>query len=437
MLKIDRRAAFCLILLLPAISFAQQILRRSETRNPEFVPERVLLNISGDPAHSQTVTWRTETFESSAKAQMAVATPNPDFENTAETVAATAVVHQVKPGKAVGAYSVHFTGLKPDTRYCYRVGDGANWSEWFEFRTAEDHPGNFRFIYLGDAQNSIRSLWSRAVRAAYANAPDARFIVHAGDLVAEGYDDDLWGEWFDAQGFIAASIPSMPVPGNHDLHHAPGVKEILDTPPVWRSQFSLPHNGPEGIPELDQHSYYVDYEGVRLVSIDANAYANEDFAPSEKKRIADGQAAWLENVLQNNPNRWTIVVQHQPVFAISKERDYEDMRKILLPIYDKYHVDLVLQGHDHAYARSHPLLTGKPVASGQRGTIYAISVSGPKMYEATDTSLSLMEKEFHDTQMFQVIEVSPKRLTYRAYDIEGKPMDDFELEKPSAEIAHR
>ncbi len=429
--NIHRHAAFCLICLclLPALA-AQQILRKSEIRNPAFVPERVLLNISSDPAHNQIVTWRTGTFESSAQAQIALATSHPDFENAAATVAATSIALEVTKGKTVGEYAAHFTGLKPDTRYCYRVGDGANWSEWFDFRTAADHLEPFKFIYLGDAQNSIRSLWSRAVRAAYAKAPDARFIAHAGDLVAEGYDDGLWGEWFEAQGFIAASIPSFPVPGNHDLHRGSGIKEVLDTAPIWRAQFSLPHNGPAGIPELDQHSYYVDYEGVRLIAVDVNVYANTDFNPSERQRIATAETAWLEKVLHDNPNRWTIVVQHQPIFAISKERDYEEMRRVLLPLYDKYHVDLVLQGHDHAYARTRPLIDGKPAGPNRRGTIYTISVSGPKMYEATDESLSLMVKEIRNTQMFQVIEVNANQLKYQAFDIEGHLLDDFKLDKP-------
>ena len=80
----------------------------------------------------------------------------------------------------------------------------------------------FRFLYLGDEQNSLKSLCSRSFRRAYAAAPDAWFLVHAGDLVQEGFDDHLWGEWSEALGFISASVPSIPVPGNHDLHRPKG-----------------------------------------------------------------------------------------------------------------------------------------------------------------------------------------------------------------------
>ena len=80
----------------------------------------------------------------------------------------------------------------------------------------------FRFLYLGDEQNSLKSLCSRSFRRAYAAAADGWFLVHAGDLVQDGFDDHLWGEWSEALGFISTSVPGIPVPGNHDLHRPKG-----------------------------------------------------------------------------------------------------------------------------------------------------------------------------------------------------------------------
>ncbi|MFM8215573.1 MAG: fibronectin type III domain-containing protein, partial [Pirellula sp.] len=48
--------------------------------------------------------------------------------------------------------------LQPATKYAYRVGDGVNWSEWFQFRTASTQPEPFSFVYFGDAQNDLRTL---------------------------------------------------------------------------------------------------------------------------------------------------------------------------------------------------------------------------------------------------------------------------------------
>ncbi len=335
-------------------------------------------------------------------------------------------------GKTAGEYAAQFDGLTPNTRYSYRVGDGTTWGEWNSFRTASNKPEAFRFLYLGDEQNSIKSLWSRAVRAAYRKAPDAQFIVHAGDLLEEGYDDRLWGEWCEAMGFISAVMPSFATPGNHDLHRTPGgigSREVLSVSPLWRHHFALPMNGPKGVDELNEQSYFIDYQGVRFISLDVNVYSNEAFAESAKARVGKMQLTWLEDLLKDNPNRWTIVVQHQPMYPIAKGRDYVEMRDALLPLYDKYHVDLVLQGHDHTYARTHKLAGGKVVSPSQSGTIYAISVSGPKMYEIEDKFIPLRAKTLAHTQAFQVIEVDGDKLIYDAYAIEGEQIDHFQLVK--------
>lgn len=404
------------------------------TSPPGSIPGRIILTWSGDPAHTQAVTWRTETPANSPQAQIAKFTGAPDVEKQAATVPATSQLDDLGGGRRASHYAASFQNLEPKTKYCYRVGDGQAWSEWNVFRTAATTPEPFRFLYIGDAQNSIKSMWSRSIRAAYATVPDARFIVHAGDLVEDGYNDAQWGEWSDALGFISAMVPSLPVPGNHDLHRAPGApdsKKVFAASPLWSRHFALPQNGPD-IDEMRSQSYYMDYQGVRFVAIDVNVFANADFEASAKQRVWDKQLEWLNGVLSKNPNRWTIVIQHQPIYDVAKGREYDDMRKALAPLYEKYHVDLVLQGHDHAYARSHKVAKGKVVDPSAPGVIYAISVSGPKSYELEDTHGNLMAAMIGQTQFFQSIEVSPNRLLFRAYSIDGVLKDSFELQKPGA-----
>lgn len=390
------------------------------------VPSRIMLTWSGDPTTTQSVTWQTATALSTPQAQVAKSSPHPDFADKATTVAGT-VSSKAEPGR----YVVKLTGLDPATHYLYRVGDGKTWSEWNAFRTASTKPEPFRFIYVGDAQNNIKSMWSRTMRAAYATAPDARFIAHAGDLVAEGYDERLWGEWSDALGFISATVPSLPAPGNHDLHRAPGspdAKSTLSVSPIWNMLFSLPDNGPDA-PELKGQSYFMDYQGVRFVVLDVNVFANEAFDAPAKQRVWDAQLNWLNKILANNPNHWTIVVQHQPLYAMAKGRDYQEMRAVLAPLYEKYGVDLVLQGHDHHYSRTHKIAQGRIVDASAPGVIYTISVSGPKMYEVQEPNRKLMANVVEQTQCFQVIEVSPAELKYAAYSADGAIADRFELRK--------
>ena len=95
----------------------------------------------------------------------------------------------------------------------------------FNLGTAHETNEPFSFLYVGDAQNYILELWSRLIRESYKKAPDAKFIIHAGDLVDEAHNESEWHEWFMAGGWIHISLPSLAVPGNHE--YRPFVEKIL------------------------------------------------------------------------------------------------------------------------------------------------------------------------------------------------------------------
>jgi acid phosphatase type 7 len=88
------------------------------------------------------------------------------------------------------------------------------------------------------------------------------------------------------------------------------------------------------------------------------------------------------------------------------------MRNILEPLYERYHVDLVLQGHDHLYDRTHKIFQGKRVPNSKPGTVYAISVSGPKRYAVTPRFASLMSQKKSHTQGYQVISIEKDLLSF-------------------------
>jgi predicted phosphodiesterase len=286
------------------------------------------------------------------------------------------------------------------------VGNGDNWSEWFQFHTANDHPQPFSFIYFGDAQINIRSFWSRAIRSAILESPRARFMIHAGDLVNHGDSDDEWQEWFDAAGWLFAMVPSMPATGNHEYHNEKTSAKRLS--PYWRPQFMLPENG---IVELKETVYYIDYQGVRIVVLNSN------------KKL-EKQARWLENILARNPNQWTVIVFHHPVLATYYIGNDKKLETIWKPIFEKYNVDLILQGHEHIYARGFGQESNTKQAVGP---LYITSVSGPKMYEIKNRRW--MDRVGENMQLFQVISVSRNVLHYRAITVTGELYDAFNLLK--------
>jgi len=414
--------ALALCLPLPATA-ADAPAQQQEPLAPATVrPERVILNLTADPATEMAVTWRSAPGLA-GQVQYAKATNSPDFVKTpltveAKTDDATLPVRE-DPAFRAAYHAAVLTGLEPDTVYAYRVGDGAHWSEWFQFRTAAREAKPFRFIYMGDMQNQILSEASRTLRMAFRQAGDAAFTIHAGDLINRHDSDAEWGEWFAAGGFLYAQTPQMPTPGNHEYVRDEAARAGSSINGQWRRQFTLPENGPADVPASRETSWYTDYQGLRLISIDSMQVDRDGAA---RKAIVK----WLDGLLVNNPNRWTVLFLHFPLFSSEPERDNPKVRAALKPLIDKYHVDLVLQGHDHGYARG---AVGKDGPSAdEAGTTYAVSVAGPKMYEVG--TLPWARKSASRTQAYQVIDVGPSALTYRAYTATGEPLDAVTLHKP-------
>jgi 3',5'-cyclic AMP phosphodiesterase CpdA len=228
--------------------------------------------------------------------------------------------------------------------------------------------------------------------------------------------DRFWVEWFSATGFIHSIIPCILAPGSHEYALKTGDEVRWDVfSPTWKAHFTLPENGPKG---LEGRAYYVDYQGVRVVMLDAQTALKQ-------------QAAWLDSVLAKNPNKWTIAAMHEPVFSIAEDRDARDTRNAFMPLFDKYTVDLVLTGHDHGYARSKQLRNAKVVGAHERGTVYVVSLSGAKGYEHNPKYDGLMQKTGSHHQLYQVISILNHKLVFKSYTVTGALFDSFELVKSS------
>lgn len=391
-----------------------------EIYKPSLIPDRIVLTWTGDPATSQAVTWRTSTDVTKAWAEIALAGPGPKFVENVTTVTATSQALLTDLSTA-HYHTVEFKDLQPSTKYAYRVGDGVNFSEWFHFTTASNKPEPFSFIYFGDAQNSVRSMWSRVIREAYGDAPNAAFLLHAGDLINRAESDAEWGEWFGAGNWVNAMMPSVPVPGNHEQSKLPDGSRRLSH--HWRPTFALPEHGPKG---LEETCYTLVYQGVRIIGLNSN----------QQQEV---QADWLDQILTDNTCDWVICTFHHPIYSTGKDRDNAELRNLWKPIFDKHHVDLVLQGHDHTYGRTGletPLVQNVPTGINQRdtqtGTVYVVSVSGPKMYNLQPHPF--MKRVAEDTQLYQIIHIDGDQLRFEARTAVGDLYDAFTLKKQPGAI---
>ena len=401
---------------------------------PSKDPDRVILTFHGNAATKRAVTWRTDKTITKAVAQIAEATVNSGFVANAKTF--DAVIEPFDLGQYKGNtslvvhyHSVIFEGLEPDRLYAYRVGDGDSyWSEWIQFRTAKTKYAPTQFVYFGDAQNDVLAHWSRVIRMAYQTAPNASFVVHAGDLINEAHRDFEWAEWYKAGGFIHSQWTAVPVVGNHEFRPiAKGNARKLSI--QWKPQFTLPVE--DDLPtELHETVYTVDYQDVRIIVLNSNDQL-------------ENQTKYVENQLKNSTAKWNIITCHHSIFSPAKGRDFQFARQNWKPILDRYNVDLVLNGHDHTYARGHvPVRTSNTARDNSLGTVYVTSVSGPKQYSLDEEQMKSYsddgyepDKTAEQTQFFQVITIEGNKLTYIAYTAVGEEYDravimkDFETGK--------
>ncbi|NIJ45536.1 3',5'-cyclic AMP phosphodiesterase CpdA [Wenyingzhuangia heitensis] len=396
---------------------------------PSATPDRIIVNLTQNPARSFAVNWRTNQQIDTAYIEIAKETHGPDFllNHQVKRIKATSQFIQLEntrdqePLVKAAYHSVVVKNLEPGTTYVYRVGNGANnndtWSEWFQIKTpSEDINTPFSFIYFGDAQNDVKSMWSRIIRKSYKMMPEVDFMLHAGDLINHSESDREWGEWFYAGSFIHATVPSIMTPGNHEYDRTTGRKNLSA---LWRPQFTLPQNGP--LEELKETCYAIDYQNMKLISIDAQSFINS-------KVSRNAQTKWLDSILSHNNKKWTTITMHYPIFSTKKGRDNKELREMIQPLIDKYRVDLILQGHDHTYARGYASNEGlgKTVVENS-GAIYAVSVSGPKMYESQNQEWMVKRGEY--TQLFQIITIDNNTLNYNSYTSKGGLYDSFSLVK--------
>lgn len=381
-------------------------------------PDRIMLTIPGDPATTAAVSWRTDFNDTISIGQIATFSSSSAIEAAAVTVKGSHSPWEAGSKDAMG-HKVIFENLLPETSYVYRVGNNSQWSEWFQFKTASKVTKPFTFIYLGDIQNDIKSHGSRLVRQAYSHFSDANFILYAGDLVSRN-TESYWSEFFYAGGWIYGTIPSLPTPGNHEYYTSGEGKARLFSD-HWKQIFTMPDNSPS--PEFDARTYYMDYQGVRFVSIDSPGMTFNE----ENGKLS---LQWLEKTLASNPHRWTVVFTHFPVYSCSEGRDNKKYRDMVKPVLEKYGVDLVLQGHDHTYCRGQNLANaGEKVLNPP---MYVVSVAGPKMYKLPEESWA--DKMTADTQLYQHIKISGDTVVYNSYTLAGELHDSFSLVKDKSGV---
>lgn len=379
----------------------------------------ITLTWAADARTTQTITWQTDFRVVGGKVQYGEPSKGGVFPNIFRTVDAEVSGLATNEGNS-SVHSATLTGLKPGTKYLYRVSDGDSWSEINSFRTSPVNVSRFKMLVFGDSQSMNYDMWSDTLHQAYQANPDAAFMINVGDLVDVGLDYGQWRGWFAAGTGVIDHIPVVPVVGNHETYTG---GRGFSMPLLFTGQFRLPDNGPEG---LKGQVYSFDYGNVHFSVLDSQAGEEREFAP----HMIEEQQVWLDQDLARTTKLWKIVLIHRPLYDNRSKDGNAHLRSAFRPIFDKYHVDVVLAGHDHAYTRSYPL-RGEVVVESTVGTRYITTGrSGTKFYHRTEA------KEWNeffynptDAPNYLTVEVAGRNLTVKAFKQSGELLDNWSITK--------
>lgn len=219
------------------------------------------------------------------------------------------------------------------------------------------------FILMGDwgrngddHQKSVAAQMSKTVVEGSVD-----FVVAAGDnfypagVISEF--DPLWKYSFeDIYNAYPLQCDWYPVLGNHDYGSNPDAQVKYSTiSRRWRmtSRYYTKKVSLNG--DTTKQILFAFIDTTPLVP---NYYRTKSHSVHGQDTTA--QKLWLEKVLADpSPNiRWKVVVGHHPMYtggSRTEGKDTQAMRRLLQPLFEKYHVDAYLAGHEHSLQHMGPV----------------------------------------------------------------------------------
>jgi acid phosphatase type 7 len=180
------------------------------------------------------------------------------------------------------------------------------------------------------------------------------WLILGDNAYESGYTNEYTNLFFAPyqNNFIMHHTALFPCIGNHDYANNPIVAETKNV--AYYSIFNLPTSGElGGLPSGTPSYYSYNYANVHFVSLDS-------YGTEQSLKVYDTlspQYVWLKQDLAQNNLMWTIVYFHHPPYTMGNhtsdgEGDLIGIRTYLTPLFERSHVDLVLNGHSHVFERS-------------------------------------------------------------------------------------
>ena len=337
--------------------------------------------------------------------------------------------------------------FEENTTYYYSYTDDVknpNWSEVQSYTT------NFQTILVGDPQIGASGSqgqgtaddiniavdtfnWNKTLEQAKITAPNASFILSAGDQIDYAGTDSSDGKNVRESEYAGFTYPALlrmlPLATTIGNHESKGTD--------YKYHYNNP-NSEDGLGSTNSGSdYYFSYGNVLFISLNSN------------NRNTVEHRELLKKAVESNPDaKWKVVMFHHDIYGSGQphsDTDGANLRALFAPLMDEFGIDMCLTGHDHSYARSYLMADGTAiqyddsVAINPEGTLYiaAGSASGSKFYKlATTKQYYIAERSNTQIPTFSTIDFSDESIVIKTYDYNGnKYADDYTLYKTGEKVS--
>ena len=276
-------------------------------------------------------------------------------------ITAGSLTQSVTDNTSTTEHIVTVPGLSANTMYFYSIGSTTQTlqgdaNNYFKTMPIVGSTQKVRVFAMGDMGNNSTNQVN--VRNAYSTFNGTNYtdiwMLMGDNAYNSGTDAEFQSNFYNIyQGSLTKNHVIWPSPGNHD--YANSTARQADHVIPYYDMFSLPKLGEAGGVASNTEAFYsYNYANIHFVSLDSYGWE------TGSTRLYDTlgpQAVWLKQDLAANTQKWTVVYFHHPPYTMGShnsdtESELINMRGKIIPILERYNVDLVLNGHSHCYERS-------------------------------------------------------------------------------------
>lgn len=348
-------------------------------------------------------------------------------------------------------YSIKLRNLIPGKIYYRIILENEKPTQTFE--TIVNPPSNkTKFLIFSDSQGMVRSdyqVFLDMVRLALCHEKNPDFLVHLGDFVDDGNNEEFWTWILDSD--IWKKYPVMPLSGNHEARvNSLAVNNGLENSVL--SHFNIPDFPPQNFSYGAYYSFV--YGSVTFIVLNTNTGCDD--------KLDRRQYNWALNVAKNAKTSWKVILTHKSPYSNGPHHSDPDVKSIgkqIINLAYEGKIDVVFGGHDHVYLRTPLLAHGEKILSSKikspendfvlktysapEGTVFVTpGTSGVKNYQQYFPIDFPYEKAIKlEFPVYSSVEATDNSFKFSAFSFDAsqknfEKIDSFELQKETSKIIH-